>query len=331
MKLSICIPVYNGEKFIAKTIQSILAQLNQFNQYSIEILIIDNNSQDMTFKIMEQYKEKNQSIKCLKNNVNLGYDKNIDLLVEKATGEYVWFLGCGEVIKDGVIDLVLAEITRENFDNILLNFDIYSEKIKKMDTNNNFNISNNVIFTTKEEFWDKTFTGCTTLSSNIVLRKAYLEIMNHKLQEIGWCHFERVIDICARNEYNKSLLISTICFTLNRETDGWWTQNGNLLLNSYTLVKIINSMGQRGYSKDTMKKLKSATPIKDFAYYIIVAKKQGLKFNIKISHDLFSLFNKKIGFYLILLPLIILPNVIIERIISIKETFKRLNIYHKNA
>jgi hypothetical protein len=90
-------------------------------------------------------------------------------------------------------------------------------------------------------------------------------------------------------------------------------------------------MGQRGYSKDTMKKLKSATPIKDFAYYIIVAKKQGLKFNIKISHDLFSLFNKKIGFYLILLPLIILPNVIIERIISIKETFKRLNIYHKNA
>jgi len=60
------------------------------------------------------------------------YDKNIDLLVERASGEYVWLLGCGEIIKKGSINLVLEEILRDTYDNILLSFDIYSEELESI-------------------------------------------------------------------------------------------------------------------------------------------------------------------------------------------------------
>ena len=34
-----------------------------------------------------------------KHDSNMSYDKNIDSLVQKAQGQYVWFIGCGEKIK----------------------------------------------------------------------------------------------------------------------------------------------------------------------------------------------------------------------------------------
>lgn len=67
MKFSIITPVYNGEKYIKETIESVLSQKGDFE---IEYIIIDGGSSDKTVTIIKEYEEnlknKNYSIKCNK-------------------------------------------------------------------------------------------------------------------------------------------------------------------------------------------------------------------------------------------------------------------------
>ena len=51
--MSICIPVYNGEKTIAKTIHSLINQTYK----NLEIIIIDNCSSDSTVKIVQEFND----------------------------------------------------------------------------------------------------------------------------------------------------------------------------------------------------------------------------------------------------------------------------------
>lgn len=57
--LSVIIPVYNLENYIAKCLNSIIAQINE----EVEIILIDDGSKDKSGKICQEYVEKSQQIK----------------------------------------------------------------------------------------------------------------------------------------------------------------------------------------------------------------------------------------------------------------------------
>lgn len=65
MKFSIVTPVYNGERYIAKTIESVLSQEGDFE---IEYIVKDGSSSDDTLKILKKYdnllKESKFAVKC---------------------------------------------------------------------------------------------------------------------------------------------------------------------------------------------------------------------------------------------------------------------------
>ena len=83
-KVSVGIPVYNGEKFLAQALDSILPQT--FTDF--EIIIADNASSDRTREICLQYEQKDKRIRYYRNNTNVGAAPNHNLLVDLAKGEY---------------------------------------------------------------------------------------------------------------------------------------------------------------------------------------------------------------------------------------------------
>jgi len=86
-RISIGIPVYNGEKFIRKCIESVLQQTHR----NFELIISDNASTDSTSKICEEYLRKDNRITFVRQNKNMGQNWNFNFLLEKANGEYfVW-------------------------------------------------------------------------------------------------------------------------------------------------------------------------------------------------------------------------------------------------
>lgn len=86
--ISIITPVYNHEKFIGDTIDSIINQTYQ----NWELLIVDDCSKDGSWDVIQKYAEKDKRIKAFRNNENKGLIPNWKFLIDNSKGEYVAFL-----------------------------------------------------------------------------------------------------------------------------------------------------------------------------------------------------------------------------------------------
>lgn len=112
IKFSIIIPVYNGEKFIDKCLESILKQ----SYKNVEIIVINDCSTDNTLKVLGKY----DKIKLFstKTNSRQGTARNIGL--ENCTGDYVLFLDSDDELYDNDVLLELAnKINKTKFPDII--------------------------------------------------------------------------------------------------------------------------------------------------------------------------------------------------------------------
>ena len=87
-KVSIIIPMYNAEKFIARAIESVCSQTYQ----NWELLIINDKSKDKSFEIANEFAKKDDRIKIVNVKENVGVVRGRNQLIEKATGKYIAFL-----------------------------------------------------------------------------------------------------------------------------------------------------------------------------------------------------------------------------------------------
>lgn len=83
-KISVGMPVYNGDKYVEESIRSVLAQT--FGDF--ELLISDNGSTDHTGDICQQYASSDSRINYWRNETNIGAAGNYNLLFRKASAPY---------------------------------------------------------------------------------------------------------------------------------------------------------------------------------------------------------------------------------------------------
>lgn len=86
--VSICMPCYNHEHFIAQAIESCLAQTYK----DIEIIVGDDRSTDGTWAIVERYRDAHPDIvKPFRNECNRGVTPNCNAILRRCTGKYIAF------------------------------------------------------------------------------------------------------------------------------------------------------------------------------------------------------------------------------------------------
>ena len=88
-KVSIGMPVYNGEKYIKQAIDSVLTQT--FTDF--EFIISDNASTDQTENICREYGKKDARIKFIRQESNRGPSFNFLFVLSKANSDYFVWLG----------------------------------------------------------------------------------------------------------------------------------------------------------------------------------------------------------------------------------------------
>ena len=121
-KISVIIPVYNGEKYIQRCIDSV------FNQtYSnVEIIVVNDGSTDNTENILKSY-----SNIVLINKKNEGVSRARNTGLSLATGEYVYFCDADDYLEKDAFEVLINEYD----ENDLLRFGHYvvngEEKIEK--------------------------------------------------------------------------------------------------------------------------------------------------------------------------------------------------------
>jgi len=104
-KVSVCIPVYNCEAYIANTIRSVLAQtLTDF-----ELIIIDNASTDHTAEVIRSFND--PRIRSLHNDENLGMMGNWNRCLAEAKGDFIKLLPADDLIYPTCLERQVSAFT----------------------------------------------------------------------------------------------------------------------------------------------------------------------------------------------------------------------------
>lgn len=108
---SIIIPVFNAEKYIARCIESVLAQTG----VTYEIICIDDASRDNSANILNKYKNNNKiTIINNKENKGLAYSRNEG--IKCAKGRYIWFVDADDYIAANSLKIIKEEIESDDID-----------------------------------------------------------------------------------------------------------------------------------------------------------------------------------------------------------------------
>ena len=126
MKFSFLVPVYNGQNYIEKCIQSLLKQT--YNE-PYEIVIVDDGSKDDTSKILKEYKKKYPNIRVY-HRENHGISSTRNYLVSKCNTEYFIFVDSDDYVDKNLLKNIDKKITTNEID-------IVKFQVTTVDTNGN--------------------------------------------------------------------------------------------------------------------------------------------------------------------------------------------------
>ena len=87
-KVSIIVPMYNAEKFIGKAIETVLSQTYE----NWEMLIMNDVSTDNSLAVVNEFAKKDDRIKVVNTEKNMGVVKGRNHLIDLARGKYIAFL-----------------------------------------------------------------------------------------------------------------------------------------------------------------------------------------------------------------------------------------------
>ena len=319
--ISICIPVYNGEKLIHHTLKSIENSIKEIDSNYIEILISDNNSNDKTVNIINSYKKNGMNLNLILNNENLGYDNNLDVLAKNSKGTFIWFLGVGEIILKNSIKKLIFKIEQNiESQNFVLDFKIFSEKKNKITHNSVLNLNEDLVLIGKNNFQKNKYN--LSVSGNVINREAWMKYIDKPLFSYGWNHIEKILWIISNDVESKTVLLKNQYFILFQDINGWWTDE-----NSYKPLlehlNLIDKMKEMEFSSKAIKTVKEKQLGFAILNSIIQSRKNGKKFTSNEISE-FKKHSSLIFYYIIILPFNFLPIKFCDKILNVFLICKKI-------
>jgi glycosyltransferase involved in cell wall biosynthesis len=152
-KISICIPTYNGELYLKQCLESCLDQTYS----NFEIIICDDGSTDKTPEIVNDFAEKNATIRVFINEKNLGLVANWNNCIKNSTGKWIKFVFQDDYISKDCLSEFVSSI---------------KEDTKIIVSKRNFILDNNAGEKEKQHFANKHHALESALNGNFIDAKA---------------------------------------------------------------------------------------------------------------------------------------------------------------
>ena len=128
VKVSVIIPVYNVEDYLKECLDSVLSQTLK----DIEVICVDDCSTDDSLKILQEYANKDDRIKIIKNEKNSGQGFSRNEGIKKATGEYIGFVDSDDWVDKKGLELLVDYLSKNDIDLVMNPFHMiaFSDKRK---------------------------------------------------------------------------------------------------------------------------------------------------------------------------------------------------------
>lgn len=122
-KISLIIPVYKTEKYLEKCLTSVIEQTYK----NIEIIVINDCSPDNSEQIILNYQKKDNRIKYIKNEKNLGLFHSRLIGADAATGDYIAFLDSDDYVSCDIYRLAIEKSQESSSDIVMFKFVRFEE------------------------------------------------------------------------------------------------------------------------------------------------------------------------------------------------------------
>ncbi|MFD2828759.1 glycosyltransferase family 2 protein [Leeuwenhoekiella polynyae] len=140
-RVSIVLPVYNGQKHLNEAIESVIDQSNP----NFELIIIDDDSTDKSPEIAKKYLEIDSRIQFYSNPENKKLPYTLNKGFSMARGEFLTWTSHDNKLKVNFIERFLKEFDKGHYKFIYSKEDFISNKGEKLHNNKNYNF-NSLIF-----------------------------------------------------------------------------------------------------------------------------------------------------------------------------------------
>ena len=109
--ISVIIPVYNVEKYITKTIESVLIQ----TYTNFELILVDDGSQDNSGQICDIYSAKDQRVRVIhKKNGGVSSARNVG--IDLSSGKYIAFIDGDDFVSEYYLETLHNMLVTNNVD-----------------------------------------------------------------------------------------------------------------------------------------------------------------------------------------------------------------------
>ncbi len=122
--VSVLMTVYNEEKFLAQSLDSILSQ----DEKRIEVVVVDDASTDGSTDVLQNYSEKDKRIIVLRNPENVGLIKSRIRALQNSRGLYVMLVDADDFISKDAIGSALKAMRESNVETAVLDLQMYYDK-----------------------------------------------------------------------------------------------------------------------------------------------------------------------------------------------------------
>lgn len=134
--VTVGIPTYNRADKLERSILSVLKQDYAF----LEILISNNSSTDDTHKICQQFCEKDERVKYIKQSSNIGASENFKAVLEQASGDFFMWLGDDDWIEPAYISSCVSLLESDSGYSLVSGSPIYYRDDKRVFDGKVFNL-----------------------------------------------------------------------------------------------------------------------------------------------------------------------------------------------
>ncbi|MFB9235852.1 glycosyltransferase family 2 protein [Plantactinospora siamensis] len=114
--LSVVIPVYGVESFLGSCLDSVLAD----GTADLEVVAVDDASPDGCPALLDRYADADPRVRVLHLEANVGLGRARNAGLDRATGDYVWFVDGDDTLPPGSVDAVLTALRAHRPDVLLI-------------------------------------------------------------------------------------------------------------------------------------------------------------------------------------------------------------------
>lgn len=207
--VTIGIPIYNGEDFIGRTMESALSQT--YN--NIEYLVVDDGSDDNSLDIVKDYQVKHprgNDIHIISHSKNFGPAIARNRIIDEANGDYLYFIDSDDVIREDTISTMMKHVMGDGADIVFGSMEkilLSGERIVYQYPEMHFHMENDFANYSYRRYAGIQASACNFLFRLSIVRENALYFYNSNY----WEDFVFVLDLVTY--IDKAVLLPDITYT----------------------------------------------------------------------------------------------------------------------